>query len=82
MNTKLTLSLEGSLIKKAKNYAKSHNTSLSKIVERFFSNLQNDNKKKERDLSPVVKEISGIIDTDLQIDHKKLKENSLIKKYL
>ncbi len=82
MNTKLTLSLEGSLINKAKNYAKSHNTSLSKIVERFFSNLQNDNKKKERDLSPVVKELSGIIDLDLQIDHKKSKENRLIKKYL
>lgn len=82
MNTKLTLSLEESLIKKAKNYAKTHNTSLSKIVERFFSNLQNDNKRKDRDLSPVVKELSGIIDLGVQVDHKKLKESRLIKKYL
>lgn len=39
METKLTLSVDDELVKKAKKYAKSRNTSLSSIVESFFEGL-------------------------------------------
>ena len=39
MNTKLTLNLDKSVIEKAKAYLKSHNTSLSKVIEAYLSSL-------------------------------------------
>ena len=39
MNTKLTLSLEKSVIEEAKSYAKKTGRSLSELVENYFRNL-------------------------------------------
>jgi hypothetical protein len=39
MNSKITLYSNEELIKEIKNYAKEHNTSVSKLVNRFFENL-------------------------------------------
>lgn len=41
MQTKLTLRLDAELIKKAKIYARQKNTSVSKLVEKYFSVWKN-----------------------------------------
>ncbi len=61
MNTKLTLKLEQTIIEKAKLYAKLQNTSLSKVIEKYLQDIigQND---KSKQITPLVKSLSGIID--------------------
>ena len=44
MDKKLTLSLNQNIIKKAKAYAKLHNTSLSKMIEAYFDSLTKEDK--------------------------------------
>lgn len=39
MTTKLTLSIESSVIEQAKNYAKAHNKSLSRLIENYLKSL-------------------------------------------
>lgn len=60
MNTKLTLKLDSEIIGKAKSYAKDHNSSLSKIIEKFLKNLTRKNDKNLA--SPLVQELSGIME--------------------
>ncbi len=66
MNTKLTLQLNKEVIEKAKEYAQTQNTSLSKLVEVILSKLVSDDQKQE--LSPLVKSLSGVI--ELETDYK------------
>ena len=61
MNSKLTLLLDDDVIKKAKGYSKSHDTSLSKLVEEYFkalSAVQNHNAIKT---ATIVSEIAGVL---------------------
>ena len=60
MNTKLTLSMDSSVIALMKGYASENNSSISQIVESFFKNLLSSQSKK-RKISPLVQELSGII---------------------
>jgi hypothetical protein len=77
MNTKLTLSLEKEVIEKAKSYAKQHDTSLSALVENYFSRLTMEYKNNESTVG-VVEEMSGIIDLENDYDYK----NELGKQYM
>ena len=70
MDTKLTLKLEQTIIEKAKYYAKSHRTSLSKLIENYLLNITNE-KGKEEKITPLVKSLSGIIDLPKGADLKK-----------
>jgi len=81
MNAKLTLKLEEDLIAKAKIYSKNNNISLSRLIAKFFSTLDVKKYKNEK-ISPIVKEISGIIDAKLEINGKENKKRRLIKKYI
>ena len=47
MDTKLTLKLEQAIIEKAKDYAKSHKTSLSKLIENYLLNITNEKGKED-----------------------------------
>ena len=58
MNSKLTLSLDDQVIKKAKRYAKIHNISVSQMVENYLGKVVNEEKPK---LTGVVAELAGII---------------------
>lgn len=80
MNTKLTINLKQNVIEKAKEYAKSNRTSLSKIIE---SHLQKITSKTDTDekITPLVKSLSGIIDLPKDFDHKKSYADHLINKY-
>ena len=80
MDTKLTLKLEETVIEKAKNYAKNHRTSLSKLIENYLLNITND-KQKEEKITPLVKSLSGIIDLPKGYDHKRDYSDFLLNKY-
>lgn len=66
METKLTLRLEKNLIKEAKNFAKSRNVSLSGLVSDYFKLISIPQEKIEK--SPVLSEISGILQPDKATD--------------
>lgn len=80
MNTKLTINLKQSVIEKAKEYAKSNRTSLSKIIENHLQKITGKNDPDEK-ITPLVKSLSGIIDLPKDFDHKKDYTDHLINKY-
>jgi len=53
MNTKLTLVLGKNIIQRAKGYASSKNTSLSKLIESYLDSTTAEGKLKE-DISPLI----------------------------
>lgn len=80
MDKKLTLSLNGAVIDKAKIYAKSNETSLSKLIEAYLSTLTERNRK-EIEITPLVESLSGVITLEKDFDEKKEYANYLIEKY-
>ena len=82
MNTKLTLTIEKEVIKIAKAYAKDKGQSLSKMVENYFKFIAQDNLEvSEKQLSPKVRKLRGIIKTDDNFDYKEILTEELSKKY-
>ena len=82
MNTKLTLTIEKEVIEIAKEYAKERGQSLSEMVENYFKFVTVKRIKiKEKQLSPKVRKLRGIIKTDGSFDHKKILTEELSKKY-
>ena len=79
MTTKLTLYSDKTLIAQVKAYAKEHNTSVSKIVNTFFTNLMH-TQQEEHSKSNITDSLTGLLkgeeaDTNLYHDY-------LEKKYL
>jgi hypothetical protein len=82
MDTKLTLKFDQSIIEKAKDYAKNHQTSLSKLIENYLLNITNEKEKKEEEkITPLVKSLSGIVDLPKNFNHKKDYADYLFNKY-
>ena len=71
MDTKLTLKLEESVIIKAKKYAKTHNISLSRLIESYLQIVTTKNEN-NIEISPLVKNLTGVVE---------LEENDFQKKY-
>lgn len=80
MDKKLTLSLNGNIIESAKQYAKSNNTSLSKIIESYLGTLIKP-EKKVNEITPLVKSLSGVISIDDDLNIKDEYAQYLMKKY-
>lgn len=80
MDAKLTLKLDDNVIEKAKEYAKSKNTSLSALIENYLQKITSE-KKGKRKITPLVKSLSGIIDLPADYDHKKDYTDYLMRKY-
>lgn len=82
MDTKLTLRLNDDVIERAKIYARTHNISLSKMIESYLDSVtrQNDTEKGNK-VTPLVKSISGVIDLPADFDYKKEYRDYLDKKY-
>ena len=80
MDKKLTLSLDKSIIESAKNYAKSNNISLSKLIESYLASLIKD-KKDAVEITPLVESLSGVITLDKDFDEKDAYTDYLIEKY-
>lgn len=70
--TKLTLKLNMDSIANAKVYAAKHKTSLSSLVENFFTTLTSseDSTTSQFTYSPIVQELSGIISAPEDFDYK------------
>ena len=80
MDKKLTLSLDKSIIESAKNYAKSNNISLSKLIESYLASLTK-RKKSTTEVTPLVESLSGVINLDKDFDAKDAYTDYLIEKY-
>lgn len=83
METKITLKLNDSVLEKAKEYARSHNISLSTMIERYLKAMVSDNDipSEQIEISPRVKELSGVIKLPPNYDYKQEYGNYLEKKY-
>ena len=86
MNTKLTLTIEQEIIKRAKDYAKEKNRSLSDIIENYLKVLTKEEKEekqqKDKKLNPVVSSLKGSFKMPKNTDYKKELRNRLEEKYL
>jgi hypothetical protein len=82
MNTKLTLTIEQSLIEKAKKYASGKGRSLSDIVENYLKIITKEEQKKELELTPIVKSLKGTFKEPRNFDYKTELSKRLAEKYL
>jgi len=80
MDTKLTLNVNKSVIERAKEYAKSHKISLSKLIESYLSSLTN-KKSQEAEITPLVESLIGVIELDKDFDYKSGYTEYLMEKY-
>ena len=80
MDKKLTLSLDKSIIESAKDYAKSNDISLSKLIESYLTTLIK-RKKSSTEITPLVESLSGVISLDKDFDIKDAYADYLIEKY-
>jgi hypothetical protein len=82
MDTKLTLRLDEKVIESAKEYARNHKVSLSKIIETYLFSITKQNDKVEQtSITPLVESLSGVIDLPADFDYKKEYGDYLEKKY-
>lgn len=82
MNTKLTLTIEKEVIEIAKKYAKEKGQSLSEMVENYFKFVAVKRiKTKEKELSPKVRKLRGILKVNKDFDYKEILTEELSKKY-
>ena len=81
MNTKLTLTIEKSIIEQAKSYAKKRGRSLSDIIENYLKALTKE-EKTEEELSPLVKSLKGSFKAPKSFDYKDELSKALSEKYL
>ncbi|EMY82553.1 hypothetical protein ES731_02015 [Psychroflexus gondwanensis] len=79
MDKKLTLSLNENIIETAKRYAKSNKTSLSKLIESYLNSITEE--RKESEITPLVKSLSGVISIPDDFDEKQEYTSFLMDKY-
>ena len=82
MSTKLTLTIEQSLIEKAKMYAKGKGRSLSDIVENYLKVIIQEEHIKVIDSTPIATSLRGSFKAPEDFDYKKELSKGLSKKYL
>ena len=82
MNTKLTLTIEQSLIDKAKQYAKGKGRSLSDIVENYLKVIIKDENTTVIDSTPIATSLRGSFKAPKDFDYKKELSKGLSEKYL
>ncbi len=82
MNTKLTLTIEQSLIEKSKQYAKGKGRSLSDIIENYLKVIIKEDSVKVIDSTPITSSLKGSFKAPKDFDYKEQLSNRLSKKYL
>lgn len=81
MTTKLTLTVEKTVIENAKSYAKKTGRSLSELIEKYLENITS-NEKNENELSPKLRKIVGAVKLPKNFDEEKELRSYLEKKHL
>ena len=82
MDTKLTLNIEETVIKKAKKYAKKTGRSLSDIIENYLKIVTREEEKDDIAISPLVAKLKGSFKAPKGFDYKKILTEELTKKHL
>lgn len=82
MSTKLTLTIEKSIIQKAKKYAKERERSLSDIIENYLKLITEDQTAEEIEITPLVKSLRGSFKASKDFDYKEELTKALSDKYL
>ena len=86
MNTKLTLSIDKTVIAKAKKYAKQNETSISELVENYLKLLSQDVKHNMVEEPRVnyhpIDKLRGSLKLSKNVDYKQALEEALREKYL
>ena len=82
MDSKLTLSIDKDIARKAKVYAKSNGRSLSDLVENYLKLLTRNSSIEDSEYTPRVKSLLGCITLPEDYDYKKEVADYLTKKYL
>jgi hypothetical protein len=80
MTTKLTLTIEESVIASAKKYAQKKGRSLSDVVENYLKSLSK-KENEEETISPKVLKLMGVIKLPKDYNYKSDLSNALSKKY-
>jgi formiminotetrahydrofolate cyclodeaminase len=80
MTTKLTLTVEKTIIERAKSYAKKTGRSLSELIESYLENITEENDNS--DLSPKLKKIVGSVKLPEDFDEEKELRSAIEKKHL
>ena len=80
MNTKLTLTVEDTVIDQAKKYAKIKGRSLSDIVETYLKTLTA-SLEEEQEIDPRVRKLMGVISLPDDYNYKNELANAIAKKY-
>ena len=82
MNAKLTLTVDKSVIKRAKEYAESTGTSLSNLVENYLKSFSKKSiQDKNEEISPLIQSLKGSFKAPDGFDYKEVLETELSKKY-
>ena len=82
MDKKLTLSLNQRVIEKAKNYAKQHRTSLSRLIEAYFESLTSQQKDiTDIETTPLVESLLGVIQLPEDFNYKEARTMYLNEKH-
>ena len=80
MNKKLTLRLNENVIKRAKNWAQIHKTSLSKMIESYLNSVTRQ-KSENIQITPLVESLSGVIELPEDYDYRKEYSEHISDKY-
>jgi len=84
MATKLTLTIDKAIIKKAKNFAQEKNKSVSRIVEEYLNNISSSNTPKEFTnilYAPITDSLIGMF-KDTGKDYKDLLNETRTERFL
>ncbi|MEA3496914.1 MAG: DUF6364 family protein [Bacteroidota bacterium] len=81
MNTKLTLTIEQSIIERAKLYAKGKGRSLSDIIENYLKAITTEQRVAD-DISPLINSLRGSFKAPESFDYKKELSKGLSEKYM
>ncbi len=82
MDRKLTLSLDKKVIERAKEFAKKHQTSLSRMVESYFESLTSEQEDDfEIEVTPLVDSLCGVLELPENFDYKKRRTDYLSEKH-
>ena len=81
MTTKLTLTVEKTIIEKAKSYARKTGRSLSELIETYLESLVRENRDQKK-VSPRLKKLIGAVKLPKDFDEKKELQSYYEKKHL
>lgn len=81
MITKLTLSIDDKIVKKAKEYSRKTGRSLSKMIENYLQSITSqENKNMDEEVPPFLKKWHGAFKNEDQRDYKEVVAEEIIRK--